>query len=170
MFQSWDTFKYNYSPIFVFYSLDWMYVQFCSAGGIPPAPIRLQYFKWTAHTHLTPPATCEFCIQLDWLRGVINTHFNKWYSSLLANTHLNITIFIRYCVTGQNKTVHRLGSRPPAQREVGDARLGIGLAQICSKCCLLGYSPIRSSYYQWEQHNRRSSSSLHWWSIEEILQ
>ncbi len=43
---------------------------------------------------------------LDWLRGVINTHFNKWYSSLLANTHLNITIFIRYCVTGQNKTVH----------------------------------------------------------------
>ncbi len=37
------------------------YVQFCSAGGIPPAPIRLQYFKWTTHTHLTP-ATCEFCI------------------------------------------------------------------------------------------------------------
>ncbi len=94
-------------------------------GRRPPAPIRLQYFKWTAHTHLTP-ATCEFCIPLDWLRGVTNTHFNKWYSSLLANTHLNITIFIRYCVTGQNKTVDKawFPTSHPAQREVGDARLG----------------------------------------------
>ena len=43
----------------------------------------------------------------------------------MANAHLNITISIRYCITGQNKTVDKLDSRPPAQREIGDARLGI---------------------------------------------
>ena len=29
--------------------------QFCSAGGIPPAPIRLLYLKWIDHTHSTLP-------------------------------------------------------------------------------------------------------------------
>ncbi len=80
--------------------------------------------------HFIPSKYTRYTVY--WLRGVINTHFNKWYSSLfslLANTHLNITIFIRYCVTGQNK---RLGSRPPAQREVGDARLGLGLVNCLS--------------------------------------
>ncbi len=72
------------------------YPQFCSVVGIPtipPAPIRLQYL-------ITPTQLYHMWIlhTLDWLRGVANTHFNKWYSSLF---------------TDQNKTVDRLDSRPP---------------------------------------------------------
>ncbi len=49
---------------------------------IPQAPIRLQYL-------ITPTQLYHVWIlhTLDWLRGVANTHFNKWYSSLLTDIH-----------------------------------------------------------------------------------
>ncbi len=99
----------------------------CTEGGRDPSLCTALFCRWnsTGSNQIAvfqvdcshPLNACHVWIlhTLDWLRGATNTHFNKWYSSLLANTHLNITIFIRYCVTGQNKTVDRLGSRPPAR-------------------------------------------------------
>ncbi len=49
-----------------------------------PAPIRSQYFKGTDHTHLTLP---RVNFARTWLTERRDQH-SKWYSSLLANTHL----------------------------------------------------------------------------------
>ncbi len=65
------------------------YLQFCSADGIPLAPIRLQYFKWIDHTHLILSHVNFAHIGLTERHG-----FNKGYLSLLANTHLKIMRFI----------------------------------------------------------------------------